>query len=46
MKSSRNFLECGGKRVSCQQIEDQLLEFEGLLEAAVVGVPDDVLAGP
>lgn len=32
-----------GKRVSCQQIEDQLLEFEGLFEAAVVGVPDDVL---
>ncbi len=40
---AKDFLKCGGKRISCQQLEDQLLEFDGLLEAAVVGVPDDVL---
>jgi len=32
----------GGKRVSCRQIEDQFLECDELLEAAVVGVPDEV----
>jgi len=40
---AKEFLKCGGKRISCRQLEDRLLEFEGLLEAAVVGVPDDVL---
>jgi len=38
-----DFLKCGGKRVSCKEIERVLLEFEGLLEAAVVGMPDDIL---
>lgn len=38
-----DFLKCGGKRVSCRQIEERLLEYEGLVEAAVVGIPDDVL---
>jgi long-chain acyl-CoA synthetase len=36
-------VKCGGERVSCQTIEEQLLEFDALLEAAVIGVPDDVL---
>ena len=40
---AKDFLKCGGKRVSCRQLEDQLLEFDALLEAAVIGVPDDVL---
>jgi len=40
---AKEFLKCGGKRISCRQVEDRLLEFDGLLEAAVVGVPDDVL---
>ena len=40
---AKEFLKCGGKRVSCRQLEDRLLEFDGLLEAAVVGIPDDVL---
>ena len=40
---AKEFLKCGGKRVSCRQLEDQLLEFDGLLEVAVVGVPDEVL---
>jgi long-chain acyl-CoA synthetase len=40
---AKDFLKCGGKRIACRQIEDQLLECEELLEAAVVGVPDEVL---
>lgn len=40
---ARDFLKCGGTRVSCRQIEDQLLEFDALLEAAVIAMPDDVL---
>lgn len=40
---AKDFLKCSGKRVSCSQIEDQLLAFEDLVEAAVVGIPDDVL---
>jgi acyl-CoA synthetase (AMP-forming)/AMP-acid ligase II len=40
---AKDFLKCGGGRVSCRQIEEQLLEFEDLLEAAVIGIPDDVL---
>ncbi len=39
----KDFVKCGGKRVSCRQIEDRLLGWEGVLEAAVIGVPDDVL---
>lgn len=40
---AKDFLKCGGKRISCRQLEDQLLAFGELLEAAVIGVPDDVL---
>lgn len=40
---AKDFLKCGGKRVSCKQLEQQLLECEDLLEAAVIGVPDEVL---
>lgn len=40
---TRDFVKCGGERVSCQAIEEQLLEFEGLLEAAVIGIPDEIL---
>ena len=39
----KDFLKCGGKRVSCRQVEDRLLGYKGVLEAAVIGVPDDVL---
>jgi len=39
----RNFVKCGGKRVSIRLIEDRLLECRELLEVAVVGVPDDIL---
>jgi len=40
---AKDFLKCGGERVSCRQLEEQLLAFEELLEVAVVGVPHDVL---
>lgn len=40
---AKDFVKCGGKRVSCRQIEDRLLECEDVLEAAVIGVPDEVL---
>jgi acyl-CoA synthetase (AMP-forming)/AMP-acid ligase II len=39
----KDFLKCGGQRVSCRLLEEQLLECDDLLEAAVVGIPDDVL---
>ncbi len=40
---AKDFVKCGGKRVSSRHLEDQLLEFEEVIEAAVIGVPDDVL---
>jgi acyl-CoA synthetase (AMP-forming)/AMP-acid ligase II len=40
---ANDFIKCRGKRISCQQIEDQLLGCEELLEAAVVGIPDEIL---
>jgi len=40
---AKDFLKCGGKRVSCRQLEEKLLEFHELLEAAVVGVKDEIL---
>jgi acyl-CoA synthetase (AMP-forming)/AMP-acid ligase II len=38
-----DFLKCGGKRVSCRSVEEQLLEFEEVIEAAVIGISDVVL---
>ncbi|MGO9650031.1 MAG: class I adenylate-forming enzyme family protein [Terriglobales bacterium] len=40
---AKDFVKCGGERVSCQSVEEQLLEFDALLEAAVIGIPDEVL---
>lgn len=40
---AKDFVKCGGERVSCQSIEEKVLEFTALLEAAVIGVPDEVL---
>jgi acyl-CoA synthetase (AMP-forming)/AMP-acid ligase II len=40
---AKDFIKCGGKRVSCRNIEEQLLEFEDVLEIAVIGVPDPLL---
>jgi len=40
---AKDFLKCGGKRVSCRHLESVLLEHEELLEAAIIGVPDKIL---
>ena len=40
---ARDFLKCGGKRVSCRQIEEKLVNFQGISEVAVVGMEDLVL---
>ena len=40
---AKDFLKCRGEKVSCRQIEEVLLEFDELVEAAVIGIPDDVL---
>lgn len=40
---SKDFLKCGGKRISCRVLEEGLLAFDGLLEAAVIGIPDELL---
>jgi long-chain acyl-CoA synthetase len=40
---AKDIIKCGGKRISSRQIEETLLEFSGLLEACVVGVPDEIL---
>src|SRR5579863_1373232 len=40
---AKDFVKCGGERVSCQAVEERLLECDALLEAAVIGVPDEVL---
>lgn len=40
---AKDFLKCGGKRVSARQLEEVMLEHQGVLEAAVIGIADDVL---
>jgi long-chain acyl-CoA synthetase len=40
---AKDFIKCGGKRISCRQVEETLLEFDELLEAAVLGVNDEIL---
>ncbi len=40
---ARDFLKCGGKRISCRQIEETMLHFELMTEVAVVGISDIVL---
>lgn len=40
---AKDFLKCRGEKVSCRQIEEALLEFDELVEAAVIGIPDEVL---
>jgi acyl-CoA synthetase (AMP-forming)/AMP-acid ligase II len=40
---AKDFLKCGGQRVSCQYLEDVLLECGMLVEAAVIGIPDAIL---
>lgn len=40
---SRDFIKVGGNRVGAKEIEDAILEWEGALEAAVIGVEDPLL---
>jgi long-chain acyl-CoA synthetase len=40
---SRDIIKAGGNRVSSKEIEDAVLEISGILEAAVIGVPDEIL---
>jgi acyl-coenzyme A synthetase/AMP-(fatty) acid ligase len=40
---SNDFVKCGGERVSCRKLEEQLLACDELVEAAVLGAPDPIL---
>jgi long-chain acyl-CoA synthetase len=40
---SKDILKCGGKRSPSKEVEEALLEFDDLVEAAVIGVPDELL---
>jgi acyl-CoA synthetase (AMP-forming)/AMP-acid ligase II len=40
---SKDLLKIGGNRVSTKEIEDALLQIEGIIEAAVIGITDPVL---
>lgn len=39
---TKDFVKIGGKRTSCRSIEEQMLEFSNIIEAAVIGIPDSV----
>jgi acyl-CoA synthetase (AMP-forming)/AMP-acid ligase II len=39
----KDFVKCGGHRISCRQVEHAMLACEELLEVAIVGIHDDVL---
>jgi long-chain acyl-CoA synthetase len=40
---AKDMIKCGGERVSCRKLEESLVAFDGIQEAAVIGAPDDVL---
>ena len=40
---AKSFLKCGGTRTSAERFEEALLAFPDILEAAVIGVPDEVM---
>lgn len=40
---AKNFLKCGGMRTSAERFEEALLAFPDIVEAAVIGVPDELL---
>ncbi|MBX3304862.1 MAG: AMP-binding protein [Nitrospira sp.] len=40
---AKDFLKCRGEKISCREIEQAVVECGELVEAAVVGIPDDVL---
>lgn len=37
-----DFVKVGGARTSCRGLEEQMLEYQPLLEVAVVGIPDPI----
>ncbi|HEX4382628.1 MAG TPA: AMP-binding protein [Myxococcales bacterium] len=39
----KSFLKTGGTRISADRFEEALLAFEGIVEVAVIGVPDEVM---
>jgi acyl-CoA synthetase (AMP-forming)/AMP-acid ligase II len=39
----KDMIKAGGERISAKEVEDRILEIVGILEAAVIGVPDDLL---
>jgi long-chain acyl-CoA synthetase len=40
---ARDMIKTGGNRISAKEIEDVIIEFPGVLEAAVIGVADEIL---
>jgi len=40
---SRDIIKAGGNRVSAKEIEDAIMDVPGVLETAVIGVPDEIL---
>jgi long-chain acyl-CoA synthetase len=40
---AKSFLKCGGTRMSADKFEEALLGFTDIVEAAVIGVPDEVM---
>jgi long-chain acyl-CoA synthetase len=40
---SKDIIKAGGNRVSAKEIEDAIAEIPGVLESAVIGIPDEIL---
>lgn len=40
---ARDIIKAGGNRISAKEIEDVVSEISGVMESAVIGVPDEVL---
>ncbi len=40
---TKDIIKIGGNRVSAKEIEEALLEHPGIVEAAIIGVPDEIL---
>lgn len=40
---SKDMIKVGANRISAKEIEEKLVEFEPILEIAVVGIPDEIL---
>jgi long-chain acyl-CoA synthetase len=40
---AKSFLKCGGTRTSADRFEEALLAFPDIVEAAVIGVPDELM---